>query len=126
MGMAAGDFTTSFTRAEYRAAFDAVTTVYFIDTAPNLLRYIETIHHCLRPGGVWVNGIGQPGAFELADDQVKELVRKMGFVIHPDEELLLRDSGAGAYMQDPDSMLQSRYRPSYWVATKVEREREQV
>ncbi|RMZ80782.1 hypothetical protein DV737_g2860, partial [Chaetothyriales sp. CBS 132003] len=186
MGMAAGDFTTSFASGtEYKQAFDAVATVYFIDTAPNVLRYIETIHHCLKPGGVWVNvgpllwhfdgtggpassssspsankmgkeegnnnnnadevgkegrgnnnnadedkGIAQPGAFELADDQVRELVRKMGFVIHQDgdgddgEELqlqqLLNNSGAGGYMQDPESMLQNRYRPSFWVATKLE------
>ncbi|RMZ92110.1 hypothetical protein DV736_g673, partial [Chaetothyriales sp. CBS 134916] len=38
MGMAAGDFTTAFASSEYEHAFDAVTTVYFIDTAPNLLR----------------------------------------------------------------------------------------
>ncbi|RMD40790.1 hypothetical protein DV735_g4340, partial [Chaetothyriales sp. CBS 134920] len=115
---------------EYESAFDAVTTVYFIDTAPNLLRYIETIHgndgnDDENNAATTDQGIGQPGAFELADDQVRQLVRSMGFVIHPDEEYLLpeSESGAGLYMQDPDSMLQNRYRPSFWVATKIEENR---
>ena len=40
---------------EYKDAFDAVATVFFIDTAPNLINYIETVKHCLKPGGIWAN-----------------------------------------------------------------------
>ena len=55
MGMAAGDFITSFNDPDSRSTYSAVLTVYFIDTAPNLFRYIQTIHNCLRPGGLWIN-----------------------------------------------------------------------
>lgn len=55
MGMAAGDFCTSFNDEESRGQFDAVVTAYFIDTAPNLFRYIRTVRHCLKAHGVWVN-----------------------------------------------------------------------
>ena len=53
--MATGDFTVIYSDDEHAATYDAVATVFFIDTAPNLVRYIETIHHCLKPGGVWIN-----------------------------------------------------------------------
>ena len=35
--------------------YDAVAAVFFLDTAPNLIRYLEVIRHCLKPGGVLIN-----------------------------------------------------------------------
>ena len=35
--------------------WDAVATCFFIDTAHNVVEYLEIISRCLRPGGVWVN-----------------------------------------------------------------------
>jgi carnosine N-methyltransferase len=55
MSMTTGDFNEVYSTPEYGATFDAVTTVFFIDTAPNVLTYIETIKHCLKPGGLWIN-----------------------------------------------------------------------
>ena len=53
--MSSGDFITSYSSPEERGRFHGVVTHYFIDTAPNLFRYIETVANCLRVGGVWVN-----------------------------------------------------------------------
>lgn len=171
MGMAAGDFITSFNDPESLQAYDAVLTVYFLDTAPNLFRYIQTIHHCLQPGGLWINigpllwhfddrgrkppsshnasadtehpsqhpasshthpedsdaGIAEPGSFELSHEEVLLLVQHSGFEI-VSEEILPADfnsgdnsaggTGGGAYIQDPESMMQSRYRNAHWVARK--------
>jgi carnosine N-methyltransferase len=36
-------------------SFDAVATIFFLDTAQNVLSYICTVHHALRPGGLWLN-----------------------------------------------------------------------
>jgi carnosine N-methyltransferase len=55
MGMASGDFCISFNDAESANTFSSVITAYFIDTSPNLFRYIQTIHNCLQPGGLWIN-----------------------------------------------------------------------
>jgi carnosine N-methyltransferase len=55
MSMSSGDFCVLYKESRYEAAFDAVTTCFFIDTAPNLIAYIETVRHCLKPGGVWIN-----------------------------------------------------------------------
>ncbi|KAM5470764.1 putative carnosine N-methyltransferase [Microsporum audouinii] len=55
MSMTAADFLLLYNEESNREAFHAVATVFFIDTAPNLIRYIQTVHHCLRPGGIWTN-----------------------------------------------------------------------
>ncbi|KKZ64920.1 hypothetical protein EMCG_09154 [[Emmonsia] crescens] len=55
MSMSAADFVVQYTSPSQRATFHAVATVFFIDTAPNLIRYIETIRNCLQPGGYWIN-----------------------------------------------------------------------
>ena len=44
-----------YSKPEHEAAFDAVTTCFFIDTAPVALEYIDVIWRVLKPGGVWVN-----------------------------------------------------------------------
>jgi len=34
---------------------DAVCTCFFIDTANNIIEYIQTIYSILKPGGIWIN-----------------------------------------------------------------------
>ncbi|KAK0609063.1 Carnosine N-methyltransferase, partial [Lasiodiplodia hormozganensis] len=41
--------------ATLTGTYDALITLFFIDTAANLLAYLHSIHALLRPGGVWVN-----------------------------------------------------------------------
>ena len=137
MSMSAADFVSLYSQPSQRETFDAVATVFFIDTAPNLIRYIETIRNCLRPNGIWINvgpllwhfedrhphndeesdgtGIGEPGSVELAEDEVLQLVERLGFRV----EARAEDRQWCGYIQDGDSMLQSLYRPSHWVARKV-------
>ncbi len=143
MSMTAADFLMLYGDEEHKDTFNAVVTVYFIDTAPNLIRYIETIRNCLQDGGLWINlgpllwhfadrapsdshdskgprektGIEEPGAFELTDEEVLMLVEKMGFDIEKRE---IREGGVG-YIQNPDSMLQNVYRTSHWIAKKRSR-----
>lgn len=147
MSMSTGDFCVVYRQPDYEETFDAVATCFFIDTAPNVIHYIETIKACLRPGGVWINlgpllwhfesvqtpaerekaqgkmksaskdqsfeGIGEPGSFELSNDEVISLVSQYGF-----EVVEQRDAPATGYIQDPTSMLQNVYQPAFWVAKK--------
>ncbi|PBP28980.1 methyltransferase family [Diplocarpon rosae] len=55
MSMSASDFILLYGDEEQKDTFDAVATVFFLDTAPNVIRYIETIKNCLRQGGILVN-----------------------------------------------------------------------
>lgn len=143
MSMASGDFCVLYKSPEYSAVFDAVATCFFIDTAPNLIAYIETVKYCLKSGGVWINlgpllwhfesgpspgsktsgrekstgsnqGIGEAGSFELADEEVVRLLEHFGFDI-VEHEATGVETG---YIQDPRSMLQNIYKPSFWMARK--------
>lgn len=141
MNMTAGDFITSYSSSDSTATFNAVITVYFIDTAPNIIRYIETISNCLKEGGVWINigpllwhfedrnaeseyqaestnseGVDAPGSFELTDQEVLELVTSSGFEILSHEIL---PASVGGYIQDPAGMMTSAYKCSHWVARKT-------
>ena len=144
LSMASGDFCVLYKELEYDQAFDAVLTCFFIDTAPNVISYIETVSHCLRSGGIWINlgpllwhfeghsktdkdrgpngmsldtdqGIGEPGSFELTDEEVILLLQSYGFRIVTHDS----QSHETGYIQDPNSMLRSTYRPSFWVAAKT-------
>ena len=57
LSMAAGDFVEIYgTKSpSSKESFDAILTCFFIDTAPVVMDYVETIHHVLKPGGVWIN-----------------------------------------------------------------------
>jgi carnosine N-methyltransferase len=154
MSMSAADFIPLYGQESQKEVFDAVATVFFIDTSPNLIRYIETIRNCLKPGGLWINvgpllwhfenekrrtnnsseneaenpehalrlvndGIGEPGNVELSEEEVFHLVRSMGFTIEAQQDPAERPYCG--YIQDPESMLQNLYRPSTWVARKIDR-----
>lgn len=145
MSMCAADFLCLYADDDHKEVYDAVATVFFLDTAPNLIRYLEVIRHCLRPGGVLVNlgpllwhfenhapgnhgldddgdgehdynnssGIADPGSFELTDDEVMALVERLGFDVE------WRQTGIEApYILDRESLLQSTYKASAWVARK--------
>jgi carnosine N-methyltransferase len=143
MSMATGDFCVLYSQAEYKETFDAVATVFFIDTAPNVIRYIESVRNCLKLGGLWINlgpllwhnapqkndedeseerrmkraevadaGIGDPGSVELTNEEVLALVEHFGFTIEQ-QECGAFETG---YITNPKSMLQSNYRPAFWIA----------
>jgi carnosine N-methyltransferase len=147
MSMATGDFCVLYSQAEYKETFDAVATVFFIDTAPNIIRYIESVRNCLKLGGLWINlgpllwhhaprkddedeseerrrkraevadaGIGDPGSVELTNEEVVALVEHFGFTIEK-QECGTFETG---YITNPRSMLQSNYRPAFWIARKRE------
>ena len=59
-------------------------------------------------------GIGEPGSFELTNEEVLLLVEKLGFEIEKQEIL---NEGVG-YIQNPQSMIQNMYQVSYWVVRK--------
>ena len=144
LDMVAGDFITAYNNESSKGDFDAVVTMFFIDTAPNLIRYIETVRNCLKSGGVWINlgpllwhwedraptrngqertvrdsqressGIEAPGSFELTNEEVLLLVGQMGFNVEKQE---IRNDGVG-YIHNAESMLHNTYRNAHWVARK--------
>ncbi|CRK22485.1 hypothetical protein BN1708_013425, partial [Verticillium longisporum] len=80
MSMCAADFLCLYGDEARRATYDVVATVFFLDTAPNL---------------------------------VMALVERVGFVVEARET-----DRPAPYIQDDESMMQTLYRASTWVARK--------
>ena len=148
--MSAADFSATYANDEHTGRYNAVTTVFFIDTAPNIVRYIETIHHTLVEGGYWINLGPLLWHFEARHDvhptkqerntassstrREKPGIEEPGSVELTNEEVLalvkhmgfevefseLRSESQG-YIQDSSSMLQNAYRVSHFVARKIGR-----
>jgi hypothetical protein len=126
-----GDFTTSLN--SHSGTYDAIATHFFLDTAPNILTYIETLHSLLKPGGVWVNFgpllYGSAPAVQLSMDEVIAVAEDLGFEIEEVEdgdgicgqpmEFDRRVRGKEVpYASDVESLARNAYLAQFWVARK--------
>ena len=48
LSMVAGDFAEVYSRPDAAGTFDAVVTCFFLDTAHNVIEYMEVIRHVLK------------------------------------------------------------------------------
>ncbi|KAH8174335.1 hypothetical protein LIA77_05754 [Sarocladium implicatum] len=145
MNMCAADFLCLYGDEEQHETRDAVASVFFLDTAPNLIRYLEVIYKVLRPGGILVN-VGPllwhfennpPGSNGGDDDGdgVHDLRNSSGiadpgsFELTNDEVMALVErigfkvewmetNLETPYIQDRDSMLLNTYKGTAWAARK--------
>ena len=51
--MVAGEFVEVYSK--YSDSWNVVVTCFFLDTAHNVMEYIECIHKILKKGGIWIN-----------------------------------------------------------------------
>ena len=131
MSMVAGDFIDCYSSASDAGTFSVVVTVFFLDTAANVLKYIEAIHHVLETGGVWIN-LGplawhfEPdadnsrlgGNIELTLSELRAVILKSGFKfesgVHLDQSTI-----STPYMANSRGMLTYMYDAEFWVARKL-------
>ena len=68
--------------------YDCVITCYFIDTAQNIIEYIDIIYNILKKGGIWINfgplsyhwaDYSDEISIELPYDKLKEVICNYGF-----------------------------------------------
>lgn len=128
-----GDFTTAF-YAEF-GTYDVVVTLFFIDTARNIVDYLDKIHEVLKPGGVWINLgpllYGTGPWVEPSLNEVLAIAERVGFELVPTEERWGADTFAdveewrgkvrgafAGYSCDQDSLSRNAYQTQFWVATK--------
>ncbi|KAM7533343.1 hypothetical protein Aperf_G00000122964 [Anoplocephala perfoliata] len=117
--MVAGDFVEVYNEPD---VWDCVATVYFIDTAHNILEYLDTIWNILVPGGYWINfgpllyhfaDIPGQDSIELSYEELKKAIKLKGF------ELLKEQLNVpSSFTQDPTSMLHYHYRCVFNVFRK--------
>lgn len=143
--MVAGDFLEAYSdpAQNHRGAWSAVCTCFFLDTARNVLDYLEVINHLLPIGGYWINlgpllwhfegsGPGSSGqqtldgaderaderattgSIELTLQEILDLVVEMGF--HVDERKMMERQ---SYTGNRANMLSYEYECEFWVARKV-------
>jgi carnosine N-methyltransferase len=55
MSVAAGEFLQCYDNEKNYGTWDGVATCFFIDTAPNVIEYVEAISKMLKTGGIWTN-----------------------------------------------------------------------
>ncbi|KAH7047893.1 N2227-like protein-domain-containing protein [Linnemannia elongata] len=121
--MVAGDFIEVYGMEEENyGKWDAVVTCFFIDTAKNIVDYLETIYKILKKGGVWINAgpllwhfENTPNeiSVELSLEEVIELAKTIGF------KMEIQEPAKSTYMANPHGMLKYVYECARWTATKV-------
>ncbi|KAG2629446.1 hypothetical protein PVAP13_3KG432300 [Panicum virgatum] len=121
--MCTGDFVEVYSEESLESAWDAVVTCFFLDTAHNIVEYIEIISKVLKDGGVWIN-LG-PLLYDFADmtpdddmsielslEDVKKVADHYGFVMEVEKMI---ETTFSANMR---AMMQNRYRAAFWTMRK--------
>ncbi|KAL3528201.1 hypothetical protein ACH5RR_012857 [Cinchona calisaya] len=122
--MCGGDFVEVYSDPNHTGAWDAVVTCFFLDTAHNIVEYIEIISRILKDGGVWINlgpllyhfadmyGHEDEMSIELSLEDVKKVALHYGF------ELEQSSTVETTYTTNPRSMMQNRYYAAFWTMRK--------
>jgi carnosine N-methyltransferase len=131
MSMVAGDFIECYSSPSDAGVFSVVVTVFFLDTAANVLKYIETIHHVLETNGVWINlgplawhfepdaDSSRPGGnIELTLTELITVILRSGFKFESGPNLD-QHTISTPYMANSRGMLTYMYDAEFWVARKL-------
>jgi len=122
--MCAGDFVEVYSDPSQSGTWDAVTTCFFIDTAHNVVEYIEIISNILKDGGVWINhgpllyhfadayAPEDEMSIELSLEDVKRIAFHYGFELETERTI------ETTYTANPTSMMQNRYFAAFWTMRK--------
>ena len=120
MSMVAGEFCRVY--KDKINFFDSIVTCYFIDTANNIIEYIETIHNILKVGGLWIN-FGpllyhyteneNEVSIELSWEEVKHIITGFGFEFKKIENV------KATYSSNKESMTQRIYNCIFFSAVKM-------
>lgn len=93
-----------------------------MDTAKNIIEYMEVIRNTLKQGGTWIN-IGPllyhfedssagDTSIELSLESVKRVAQELGF------EFKKESMVSTTYTSNPDGMLKYVYDCAFWTAVK--------
>ncbi|XP_075081602.1 uncharacterized protein LOC107761920 isoform X2 [Nicotiana tabacum] len=122
--MCGGDFVEVYSDPSQGGVWDAVVTCFFLDTAHNIVEYIEIISEVLKDGGVWIN-LGpllyhfadmysqeDEMSIELSLEDVKRVALQYGFIFEKESTI------ETTYTTNSRSMMQNRYYAAFWTMRK--------
>lgn len=124
-----GDFVSEFQGR--RGEYDAVITHFFIDTARNIMSYLDTIHATLKPGGYWVNFgpllWGTAPFVQLSLDEIVAITQSMGFEFVDTLDTCGETTFEGksvrgklaVYGFNEKALTRNGFSAQFWVAKKV-------
>ncbi|KAM8793109.1 carnosine N-methyltransferase isoform 2-T2 [Eudromia elegans] len=104
--------------------WDCIATCFFIDTAHNVIDYIDTIWKILKPGGIWINvgpllyhfeNLANELSIELSYEDIKNVILQYGFQIEVEKESVL-----STYTVNELSMMKYYYECVLFVVRKPE------
>ena len=119
MSMVAGEFCRVY--KDKINFFDSVVTCYFIDTANNIIEYIETIYNILKVGGLWINfgpllyhytDNENEVSIELSWNEIKNIIIGFGFEFTKEKNI------ETTYSANLDSMTKRIYKCIFFTAVK--------
>ncbi|KAK9457343.1 N2227-like protein-domain-containing protein [Dipodascopsis uninucleata] len=97
-------------------SYDAIATLFFIDTAANMLSYIEKIHELLKPNGLWINcgplKYGSAPNVEFTTEEIMKILPRMGFQLED------HWTTKAEYVAESESLWQGIYGIEGWVARR--------
>lgn len=117
--MTAGDFQEIYSECN---TWDCIATCFFIDTAHNVIDYIDTIWKILKPGGIWINlgpllyhfeNLANELSIELSYEDIKNVVLQYGFQVEVEKESVL-----STYTVNDLSMMKYYYECVLFVVRK--------
>ncbi|CAK0851238.1 unnamed protein product [Prorocentrum cordatum] len=118
---ALGDLIKLYDTAPSRGSFDAVATAFTLDTSSNIFRFIRTVAHVVREGGLWVN-FG-PLCYDSGHDEARgssmelsweELKHAVSHFFEVQEE----DFVDSFHAANAESMMQIQYSCVYFKAVR--------
>lgn len=113
--MMPGDFLKEVKENLEDESVNAVVTAFFLDSAPNVLEYVDAIKKVLAPGGIWINF----GALNFPHDELTLSLNDMKKVIQTDFEFIKDEVVLSSYGQcDKMSMTSSKLQCSFFTCKK--------
>ncbi|KAA8916491.1 hypothetical protein TRICI_001354 [Trichomonascus ciferrii] len=105
-----------FTQVSYQ--YDAIVSLFFIDTAENIFSYLDNIYELTKPDGIWINfgplKWGTAPQAELTMEELETVLIDSGQWV-----ILDKFEGENSYNGDPKSLWTAQYALRGWVARKV-------
>lgn len=116
-----GEFIQLYDSASQKARFDGLITAFALDTSSNILRYVRTVAHVLKPGGIWAN-FG-PLAYDTDHDEghghsMELSWEELRYAVSHFFEIKEEDFADSLYAANAESMMQIQYTCIYFAAIR--------
>lgn len=125
--MCAGEFIEIY--ANQKSSWDVIASCFFLDTAPNIISYLECIYDILKPNGYlinvgpllyhWSNGddsdIRYKISIELSYEEIKMVLEKIGF------KIIRENIFTTSYTSNKLSLMKTCYNAVFFIAQKIDK-----